>query len=120
MIRLVNAALTPTPGFIYDYREIDRETFCEILVEGYEKDNIKSYIGYPQNAGLIEEWTGIRPEVNREQTPVEDEDTLLIMKVNYRPDARTKGEPIAPEDLEFGLTQCLDKRFHEICSIIPF
>ena len=101
MVKLVNSAMMPVPGR-YEAREISFEEFVERLVEAYEKGNLESYIGYPQNIELIKEWTGIEVELNRSKTDLEPGDELLVMKLKYRvQDPKTKGNVVDENDFEF-------------------
>lgn len=63
-----------------------------------------SAIGYPQNADLIERWTGIRPDVNRAETRFSDGDMALVMRLVRRvANPSSKGAPVSddPADWEF-------------------
>ena len=98
MIRLINSAMTPAPRFTYMYESLSAEGFFDII----KNNEVDSYIGYQPNLDLIEEKTGVALQLCTDQTPVEEGDILLIMKLRYR--TRTKGAPVKFEDFEFGIT----------------
>ena len=62
-----------------------------------------SYIGYPQNVEFLRSAGVTAPiPISREQTALEDGDTLLVMRLRYRvTGGSTKGQPVRPEDFEF-------------------
>lgn len=61
MIYLMNSAVMPAGCYgTYTYSPAGLEDLAAVL-RG-EHGPMRSCIGYPQNAWLIEEWTGIRPE----------------------------------------------------------
>ena len=45
---------------------------------------MQSCIGYPQNADLIEVWTGIRPEIARIETSFRPGDRAIVMRLKAR------------------------------------
>ena len=90
MIRLLNSAMMPTEG-VYRLSKINKEEFVTILQKAVNENQLESYIGYPQNIELLKQWSGLDIPLNRKETVVEDGDTLLIMKLNYRPEAGSKG-----------------------------
>lgn len=100
--RLLNSAMMPAPG-TYTMRRITPEEFAQTVLAAHGKNQLVSYIGYSQTAALISRMSGIEIPVNRDATPVENGDFLLIAKLAYRPaDPKTKGEPVK-EDFEFYL-----------------
>lgn len=84
MIRLLNSAMMPKVGR-YQLSEISAKEFFDKLTNAHNTWQLDSYIGYPQNADFIEMMCGIRPRINRNVTKLEDGDTLLIIKLAYRP-----------------------------------
>lgn len=98
MVRLLNSSMMPKAG-IYSMESITVAQFCDILVDAYENQKLDSYIGYQQNADLIEKLTGIRPAINRNNTILENGDTILIMKLGYR--ANNKRGQVDENDFEF-------------------
>jgi hypothetical protein len=83
--RLLNSAMMPKPG-TYHLTRIEISEFSDLLVEAYSENSLISYIGYPQNIQIIQDITGIHLTLNRKNTELNDGDTILIMKLNYRPD----------------------------------
>jgi hypothetical protein len=69
----------------YQLSEISANEFFDKLVNAHNTGQLDSYIGYPQNADFIYKMCGIRPSINRNVTKLEDGDTLLIIKLAYRP-----------------------------------
>lgn len=98
MVRLLNSSMMPKAG-IYKMKSITITEFCDILVDAYSNGELDSYIGYQQNANIIEKLTGIRPVINRDNTILEDGDTLLIMKLGYR--ASNKRGQVDENDFEY-------------------
>ena len=102
-VRLLNSAMIPCEG-TYKARYISKEEFCLLLKEAYNKNKLISYIGYPQNTELIRKWTGIRLNLNRKTTTLNDGDIILVMKLKYRiENPSKKGKPVSEEDFEFML-----------------
>lgn len=99
MIRLMNSAMMPAPG-TYTLKKITRDQFCRHIIAANAFGELVSYIGYPQNAELIERWTGINVSVSRKKTVVNDGDHLLMMTVKYRVDG-PKGEKLDENDFDF-------------------
>jgi len=52
-----------------------------------------SRVGYPETAAVIERWTGIRPALSREPSPLAVGDVAFVVRLRYRVDARWKGAP---------------------------
>ena len=103
MIYLMNSAVMPAGNYgTYEYSETSLEELKEVL-KG-QHGPYTSHIGYQQNADLIEQWTGIRPEVSRTETLFEHGDAALVMRLKHRvADPSTKGAPVSsdPADWEF-------------------
>lgn len=103
MVYLMNSAVMPAGNYgTYDYSAAtvhDLEGVLTGMCGEY-----RSHIGYPQNADLIEQWTGIRPEVSRTETQFKHGDSALVMRLKRRvTDPSTKGAPVSsdPADWEF-------------------
>lgn len=104
MIRLLNSAVMPVQG---DYRlvRVSEPEFATEVRRAHQDGELVSYIGYPQTAEHIRRLSGVTVAVSREQTTLEDGDTLLICKLAYRVvDPATKGQP-QPEDFEYFVCQ---------------
>lgn len=99
MTHVMNSAMMPAPG-VYDCREITPAQFFLKVAEAHFAGRLQSHIAYPQNRDMIERMTGIRLELSRTDTRIENGDELLMMKVKYRPQG-VKGAPIPDEDFEF-------------------
>ncbi|RKU22868.1 hypothetical protein C6503_03645 [Candidatus Poribacteria bacterium] len=83
MILLLNSAVMPTEG-VYTLKRISEATFRTVLQGAAAAKNFQSYIGYPETAHLIEEFTGIEVEVSREQATLAPGDIILIVKLRHR------------------------------------
>ncbi|MBX2926997.1 MAG: DUF1874 domain-containing protein [Saprospiraceae bacterium] len=99
MIHLMNSAMMPVPGR-YELKKMSKNLFV-LAVQKAARDNIlKSSIGYPQNAQIIEKLTGVRIALSRELTDIKSGDQMLIMRLQYRAD-RPKGADVGEEDFDF-------------------
>lgn len=78
-VRLLNAAVMPRPGH-YDLRSRTPSQFAELV----QRNDLVSYIGYPDCAEILSKLCRLPVNLNRESTPVEDGDTLLIARLKYR------------------------------------
>lgn len=83
MILLLNSAVMPNEG-MYTLKQISVETFKTVLQQAAETNNFKSYIGYAETAGLIEQITSVTVEVSREQATLTPGDVMLIVKLRQR------------------------------------
>lgn len=101
MVRLMNSAMMPAPG-TYKLTSISRQAFATMLIEAAHANQLASYIGYRQNADIIEKMTGLRVPIVNDRTPVEDGDTMLCMTLKYRK-GRNKGAPVNEHDFEYFL-----------------
>lgn len=103
MIYLMNSAVMPAGNYgAYRYSPAVVGDLAAVL-RG-EHGPMKSCIGYPQNADLIELWTGIRPEIARIETWFADDDRALVMRFKSRVgNPAAKGAPVSddPADWEF-------------------
>ena len=96
---LLNSAMMPKPG-TYHLRAITKDEFFRLVIDAMIGDGLINCIGYAQNLEMIAEETGIRLKTSRQQTHIEDGDSLLIMRLKYRTDG-IKGGRVAPDDFEF-------------------
>lgn len=85
MIRLMNAAVMPREGN-YALRRLTPAEFAALVQDAHAGQALASYIGYPNAADVLSELCGVPIPLNRESTPVEDGDTLLIARLVYRVD----------------------------------
>lgn len=98
---LLNSAVMPSGNYgVYQYTSVTLEEIKNVMLSG----RFISRIGYPQNCKLLEKWTGVKVECNRNETFFEDGDIAYVMRLKKRvanPD--TKGEPVSenPKDWEF-------------------
>ena len=103
MIYLMNSAVMPAGNYgEYTYSEASLEDLGKLLRGEYGE--YRSHLGYPQNADLIEQWTGIRPEISRTETRFKPGEAALVMRLKTREvNLNTKGALVsdAPEDWEF-------------------
>lgn len=103
MIYLLNSAVMPAGNYgAYRYSPATVEDLAAVL-RG-EHGEVQSCIGYPQNADLIERWTGIRPEISRAETRFSPGDRALVMRLTRRvSNPAGKGAPVSshPGDWEF-------------------
>jgi len=92
----------PTEG-VYNLKRISKSKFQTILREATATGNLRSYIGYPETARLIEQLTGIEIEVSREQAALAIGDLMLIAKLCRRVADPSSKAPLQPSmaDLEF-------------------
>ena len=84
-VRLLNAAVMPRPGR-YELWPVTAAQFAELV----RQHKPISYIGYPACAEFLRDLCGCDIPVNRESTPVDDGDHLLIAQLKYR-----VGNPVA-------------------------
>jgi len=103
-MKLLNSAMMPQKGSYKIFR-LQKEAFVDILKAAYAQNAVQSYISYPQNIDILEELTGIRFPLSREETVLEDTDIMLVMKLKYRVAMGTKGQKVDPNDFEY--FQCL-------------
>ena len=102
MIYLMNSAVMPSGNYgRYTYSPATVDDLAAVL-RG-EHGPMQSCIGYPQNADLIEGWTGIRPEISRIETRFAHSDRAIVMRLTRRVDnPGAKGAPVSsdPRDWE--------------------
>jgi hypothetical protein len=92
--------MMPAEGF-YHLRKITPSAFYQGVVTAYNRNRLKSWIGYEQNAELIKQKTGIPIDICRDVTEIRHGDSMLIMKLSYRPEQRAKGYRVATDDFEY-------------------
>lgn len=107
MIYLLNSAMMPTFNLTYRLRQVDEGTFIEMLKSAKKTGRLKSLIGYPQNVEYLSRRCGFHIQVDRSQCNVKAGDTILVMRLPYRPDAQTKGQTVR-EDFEYGVVEVED------------
>ena len=107
MAKLLNSAMMPNLNGTYEINELSHEQFCDRVKLAV---SLESYIGYPQNAKLIEEWTGIPISVNRDQASLVDGDQILAMRLKYRPDIVDKSKLVNPDDFEYAFIRYYHKK----------
>ena len=83
MLHLLNSAVMPTEG-IYTLKRIPETEFQTHLQEADATGNFRSYIGYPETARRIEQLTGIKIAISREQAELTPGDVMLIVKLRHR------------------------------------
>ena len=102
MIYLMNSAVMPAGNYgSYEYAPATMNDL-KMLMSG-KIGTFRSCIGYPQNADLIEKWTGFRPEISRTETRFSSGDRAFVMRLKYRVGVGTKGSNVSedPADWEF-------------------
>lgn len=103
MIYLMNSAVMPAGNFgTYRYSPATLDDLAAIFRGDHGP--MQSCIGYPQNADLIEQWIGYRPEIARIETRFEPGDRALVMRLTKRVvNPGQKGAPVSenPSDWEF-------------------
>ena len=103
MIHLMNSAVMPAGCHgTYVYGPATTQDLKDVMLGKH--GTVKSSIGYPQNADLIEQWTGIRPEIRRAEIKFEDGDKALVMRLTKRVvNPAGKGSLVSsdPRDWEF-------------------
>jgi len=99
-MKLLNSAMMPAAG-TYHCKQINFEEFVQIVKNKHSDGSLESFIGYPQNISLLKKWTGCDIELNRSTTVLKDIDEILVMRINYRPDANAKGRDVDEKDFEF-------------------
>ena len=105
MIVLLNAAVMPTEG-VYTLKQISITQFQDLLQQAAETGNLRSYIGYPETAEMIQRVTGIAVDVNRHQAVLTTGDVMLIVKLRHRvADAACK-EKLQPSMNQFDFYHC--------------
>lgn len=97
---VLNSAMMPAEGY-YHLRGISAPEFFQGVVTAYNRNQLKSWIGYEQNAQLIQQKTGIPVEICRDVTEIGDGDDMLIIKLKYRVSTQYKGKPVDPADYEY-------------------
>lgn len=100
MYRVMNSAMMPQEGQ-YTCVRITPDEFSKLM----RNHAILSYIGYQTTADHIEQLSGVKVRVTRDQTTLDDGDVMLVCKLKYRlPDPTKKANPNFapdPEDYEY-------------------
>ena len=78
-VRLLNAAVMPRPGR-YELWRLTPAKFASLVAQ----HRPISYIGYPACAELLSDLCHCEILLNRESTPMEDGDSMLIARLKYR------------------------------------
>lgn len=103
MIFLMNSAVMPSGNYgTYTYSPATLADLAAVMHGDHGP--LTSCLGYPQNADLVEAWTGIRPAINRIETRFADGDRAMVMRLKFRvANPGTKGAPVSPDpaDWEF-------------------
>ena len=99
---LLNSAMMPQQG-IYQCEQTSRETFAHLVKTAHDQGTLKSYIGYPETAKLIENLAGVPIQVSRIKTVLQRGDVMLVARLMYRlanPANKENHKPTA-ENFEF-------------------
>lgn len=89
ILKLMNSSMMPSPGK-YECREINVPEFVKIFRDNEYCDRWESYIGYPNCANVASQILGEEIPISRQETELEDGDEILVLRLNYRPDATKK------------------------------
>ena len=100
-VLLLNSAMMPVLSGTYRVEGLTRKGFVTAVRSAHADGLLESYIGYEQTANLISEWTDIDIPLNRSKTSVIDGQTMLVMRLKYRPNAETKGALVQASNFEF-------------------
>jgi len=92
---ILNSAVMPAAG-CYSLEKISWWPFFEAIKWQLADDpsRLQSWIGYEQNAAIIEEYTGWNPPICRSVTELNHGDRLLIMRLKYRAEPASKGRQV--------------------------
>jgi len=97
---LLNSAVMPEEG-LYILRRVSRELFAALVADAYGRDELISYIGYPETAQHIERISRVPIKVDRSATQLPDLAVLAICKLKYRvADPSSKGQ-FRPSDEDY-------------------
>lgn len=102
MLKLMNSAMMPNVG-TYKLKSITKDAFIAVLQSTTE---IESSIGYQATADFISKISGVNIPVNRNQTIVENGDTLLICKLKYRVQNPSDKGVFVPTDDDYEFFIC--------------
>lgn len=102
---LLNSAVIPAGCYgSYEYREASKEELKNFLFS-LQWPPVQSRIGYKETAEKILEWTGYRPLICREASPLAPGDIAMVVRLKYRvQNPESKGAPLGvkDEDWEIG------------------
>lgn len=90
MLRLMNSAMMPQDG-TYARRTVPSEEWAREFSRLSKREPWRSYVGYPQTAGIVGGLLGLDIPVCRDQTELEDGDTIFVAKLRYRVNPQEKG-----------------------------
>lgn len=97
----MNSAMMPAAGR-YESRQVSAEAFFAAIRAADAAGTLISWIGYQQNADIIEARTGVNVGVTRAPlTSIRSGDTLLCMRLPYRPNQASKGAKVSDNDFEY-------------------
>lgn len=102
---LLNAAVAVADeGALYTYRPIDRDE----AVDWLQENNFVACIGYPKNAEILENMSGVPVLVSPQAVDIRPGDEALVMRLNYRGQgARNKDRTVFADDFEFAIWERL-------------
>jgi len=99
---ILNSAVISAGAYgTYEYAPATREDLRAFLAGG---DAI-SRIGYAETAEVIERWTGFRPALSREVSPLEPGDEAMVVRLRYRVEPGRKGAPVAASDADWEIAR---------------
>ena len=98
MFVLMNSAMMPQAGH-YFMQDSNLTEFCKLIKAADRVGDLKSYIGYKQNADFLNRHTGVKIAVCTQNVELQDGDTLLIMRLTYR--TRDKGARVNEGNFQF-------------------
>jgi len=84
----MNSLMMPVAGFVYEPRAISEKEAREIFQK--EKNNFKSYIGYPNACRVASSVLEHEFILSRDMTEVKAGDAMLVLKLRYRVDPGEK------------------------------
>lgn len=97
--RLINSSVMPKPGN-YQYQEIDADSFYRKIKQAAQRGTLVHNIGYHQNIDLINQKTGLKLQINKDRTLLNDGDEILSMSLKYR--TNNKGAKVNEQDFQYG------------------
>lgn len=94
MILLMNSAMMPAGAYgSYRYERATVDDLRQAMLNGF-----RSYIGYPETAALISDWTGIHVPVSREVAALAHGDVIYVVRLRYRVAPGEKGAMLGQSD----------------------
>lgn len=113
-ILLLNSAVMPVLSGTYEVVELPQKGFITAVRSARADGLLESFIGYEQTAELISKWTGVDIPLNRAKADIVDGQTMLVMRLKYRPDTRAKGGLVQPANFEFAEITYREAREEEV------